>query len=108
MRGRAHAQTHAHTHTPTHTTSRSSSSNTTLTQRCPHGLLLQLHLPPPTTHTRHTQVTPEGRFLSKGAARIQVDAVPSLTGDAPAVAVNYHRENAAFMVSPVSPVPPAP
>lgn len=54
------------------------------------------------------KVTPEGRFLSKGAARIQVDAVPSLTGDAPAVAVNYHRENAAFMVSPVSPVPPAP
>jgi hypothetical protein len=70
--------------------------------------------------------------VSKGAARIQVDVVPAAAlkaaaaassgkkgaaaaalaaasdGDAPAIAVNYYREGAAFLESPVSPAPPMP
>jgi hypothetical protein len=61
-------------------------------------LLLLLLLP---------QVTPEGRYLTKGAARIQVDVVP-LPDGSKAVGVNYFRENTQFMASPVSPVPPTP
>jgi hypothetical protein len=52
------------------------------------------------------QVTPEGKYLVKGAARIQVDALPMPDGSA-AVAVNYFRENTSFMASPVSPAPPS-
>ncbi|WIA21639.1 hypothetical protein OEZ85_000817 [Tetradesmus obliquus] len=52
------------------------------------------------------QVTPEGKYLVKGAARIQVDALPLPDGSA-AVGVNYFRENTSFMTSPVSPVPPS-
>uniref|UniRef100_A0A383VML2 Uncharacterized protein n=1 Tax=Tetradesmus obliquus TaxID=3088 RepID=A0A383VML2_TETOB len=52
------------------------------------------------------KVTPEGKYLVKGAARIQVDALPLPDGSA-AVGVNYFRENTSFMTSPVSPVPPS-
>jgi hypothetical protein len=51
------------------------------------------------------KLTPSGRALAKGAARIKVDTVPTPTGEV-AVAINYFRENAAFMESPVSPMPP--
>eukprot|EP00879_Flechtneria_rotunda_P001587 GHRR01001746.1.p1 GENE.GHRR01001746.1~~GHRR01001746.1.p1 ORF type:complete len:243 (+),score=70.72 GHRR01001746.1:169-897(+) len=53
------------------------------------------------------KVTPEGKYLTKGAARIQVDVLP-LPDGSQAVGVNYFRENTAFLASPVSPVPPAP
>ncbi|KAF6263753.1 mitochondrial transcription termination factor [Scenedesmus sp. NREL 46B-D3] len=52
------------------------------------------------------KVTPEGKYLVKGAARIQVDALPMPDGSS-AVAVNYFRENTSFMASPVSPAPPS-
>ncbi|KAF8059703.1 hypothetical protein HT031_005111 [Scenedesmus sp. PABB004] len=52
------------------------------------------------------KVSPEGKFLVKGAARIQVDAVPLPDGSA-ATAVNYFRENTSFLGSPVSPMPPS-
>lgn len=51
------------------------------------------------------QVTPEGKYLVKGAARIQVDALPMPDGST-AVGVNYFRENTQFLESPVSPLPP--
>lgn len=47
----------------------------------------------------------DGVALQKGAARIQVDALP-LPGGGEAVAVNYFREGASFLASPVSPMPP--
>jgi hypothetical protein len=63
--------------------------------------------------------------VAKGAARIQVDVVPaalmraaagkkgaaaaeSSEGEGPAIAVNYFREGASFLQSPVSPAPPMP
>lgn len=52
------------------------------------------------------KVMDDGRALQKGAARIQVDAVPLPGGKGEAVAVNYFREGAAFLASPVSPMPP--
>lgn len=49
-------------------------------------------------------------YVSKLKARIQVDVVPpppgSSEGTLPAAAVNYYREGAAFLVSPVSPSGP--
>jgi hypothetical protein len=53
------------------------------------------------------KVTPEGKYLVKGAARIQVDALPLPDGST-AVGVNYFRENTQFLESPVSPLPPTP
>ena len=53
------------------------------------------------------QVTPEGKYLVKGAARIQVDAMP-LPDGTEAVAVNYFRQNTHYLESPVSPLPPSP
>lgn len=52
------------------------------------------------------KVMEDGKALQKGAARIQVDAVPLPEGRN-AVAVNYFREGAAFLGAPVSPMPPA-
>ncbi len=51
------------------------------------------------------KLTPIGKALAKGAARIKIDTVPTPTGEV-AVAVNYFREGAAFMTSPVSPMAP--
>ena len=53
----------------------------------------------------------EGRsFITKLKARIQVDVVPPVPGSPegtlPAAAVNYYREGATFLVSPVSPSGP--
>lgn len=46
-------------------------------------------------------------YLTKGKARIQVDVVPAgVTGQLPAAAVNYFREGASFLESPVSPSGP--
>lgn len=52
------------------------------------------------------KLTPSGKALAKGAARIKVDTVPTPSGEV-AVAINYFRENAAFLQSPVSPMPPS-
>lgn len=65
--------------------------------------------------------------VAKGAARIQVDVVPAAlmraaagkkgaaaaaaadsSEEGPAIAVNYFREGASFLQSPVSPAPPMP
>lgn len=53
------------------------------------------------------KVTPDGKDLAKGAARIQVDVVPMPDGSK-ATAVNYFRNGASFLASPVSPIPPMP
>jgi len=53
------------------------------------------------------KVTSEGKDLAKGAARIQVDGLPMPDGTK-ATAVNYFREGASFLGSPVSPLPPMP
>ncbi|KAI8462539.1 MAG: hypothetical protein J3K34DRAFT_447696 [Monoraphidium minutum] len=53
------------------------------------------------------KVMEDGKALQKGAARIQVDALPLPTGQV-AVAVNYFREGTSFVGAPVSPLPPAP
>jgi hypothetical protein len=53
------------------------------------------------------QVTDDAKALHKGAARIQVDVLPLPDGTT-ATAVNYYREGASFIGSPVSPMPPMP
>ncbi|GFH14004.1 mitochondrial transcription termination factor [Haematococcus lacustris] len=46
--------------------------------------------------------------LCKGRARIQVDVLPIGPNGSKVAAVNYFRDNATFLESPVSPVPPSP
>lgn len=52
------------------------------------------------------KLTPDGKELAKGKARIQVDVVPAGLNGEKACAVNYFREGASFMEAPVSPVGP--
>eukprot|EP00877_Chromochloris_zofingiensis_P010677 jgi/Chrzof1/5863/Cz16g18160.t1 len=53
------------------------------------------------------KVSEDGKVLAKHAARIQVDVVP-LPDGSKACGVNYFREGASFIGSPVAPMPPAP
>lgn len=57
------------------------------------------------TCLHHPQVNSDAKYLEKGKARIQVDVVPLPNGTS-AVGVNYFREGASFLASPVSPVGP--
>ncbi|GFR46210.1 hypothetical protein Agub_g7749, partial [Astrephomene gubernaculifera] len=56
------------------------------------------------------RLTPDGKALAKGAARIQVDVLPAggpaAGGADKVVGVNYFREGASFLEAPVSPVGP--
>ncbi|KXZ54172.1 hypothetical protein GPECTOR_5g269 [Gonium pectorale] len=52
------------------------------------------------------KLTPDGKALAKGRARIQVDVVPAGLDGSMACAVNYFREGASFLEAPVSPVGP--
>eukprot|EP00199_Chlamydomonas_sp_CCMP681_P006440 CAMPEP_0119106548 /NCGR_PEP_ID=MMETSP1180-20130426/4640_1 /TAXON_ID=3052 ORGANISM="Chlamydomonas cf sp, Strain CCMP681" /NCGR_SAMPLE_ID=MMETSP1180 /ASSEMBLY_ACC=CAM_ASM_000741 /LENGTH=218 /DNA_ID=CAMNT_0007091911 /DNA_START=90 /DNA_END=746 /DNA_ORIENTATION=+ len=49
----------------------------------------------------------EAVYLSKGRARIQVDVITLPDGEK-VVAVNYYRDVASFLESPVAPAPPLP
>lgn len=52
--------------------------------------------------------SPDAAYLVKGRARIQVDVLPMGPGGEKVAGVNYFRDNAAFLESPVSPSGPAP